>query len=148
MAELRDGPKSKPGSERYESLLPLGVPRYIRCYDDESTSFDRFTVVFSKVTGYPYLAMSNSPYHPQGFGQHGEGQRMAIDCPTYGHLGKKIQFGSLPLDCQHLTLADYAAYWHLDTSEHPLNRDTISGAFGRLWKPGVEHWQAPHKEKR
>jgi len=69
--------KSKPGSARYERLIPAGIPKWVRCYDNGGKSIDRYTVVFGKKTigyeGYPgrsfmYLAMNSAPFHPQGFG--------------------------------------------------------------------------------
>ena len=103
---------------RSERLLPGGVPRYIRCYDNGGESFDRYTVVFTgryrKKTGGEFwdLGMSANPFHPQGFGQHGS-NREQIDWPTYGHLGKKIKFQDLPEDCQKLVMDDYRYLWDL-----------------------------------
>ena len=53
--------------ERFAKLLPNGVPKYVRCYDDGGKSIDRYTVVFTKkrpggVT--LYLGMSSEPFHP------------------------------------------------------------------------------------
>ena len=88
--------------------------------------FDRYTVIFldSPVSDdpyysdrYAYLGMSDRPFHPQGFGQHGEieiplnalrqlrkgkGQRL------FSHLGKLINFDDLPEDCQKLVNSDLA----------------------------------------
>ena len=108
--------------ERKERLLPDGKPRYVRCYDNGGTekggSFDRYTVVFTghyKKDGYyfEYLGMSARPFHPQGFGQHGESQTQ-IDYPTYSHLGKKISFGQLPEDCKLCVLQDYKDNWNIN----------------------------------
>ena len=105
--------------ERLARLLPNGVPHYIRCYDSgENGSFDRYTVVFTgnythKTGGeHWYVGMSEHPTHPQGFGQHGS-SRDQIDRPNYGHIGKKIRFQDLPIDCQQLVLADYKDLWDL-----------------------------------
>jgi hypothetical protein len=54
--------------------------------------------------------MSSNPFHPQGFGQHGEADH-TIDRPTYGHLGKRITFEQLPPDCQMLVWSDYRELW-------------------------------------
>ncbi len=32
---------------RKASLVPNGIPRYVRCYDNGGESFDRYTVVFT-----------------------------------------------------------------------------------------------------
>ena len=104
---------------RTECLLPGGVPRYIRCYDNGGESFDRYTVVFTgrykhKTGGaFWYVGMSDNPFHPQGFGQHGESTDNQIDWPTYGHLGKKIKFQDLPEDCQKLVQDNYRYLWDL-----------------------------------
>lgn len=89
-----------------------GKPRYVRVYDNGGTTFDRYTVVFTRQRdGFcRYLGMSNHPFHPQGFGQHGE-SRGAIDYPKYSHLGKKITFDLLPPDCKRCTLATYNEMW-------------------------------------
>ena len=86
---------SVPRTERVE-----GHP--IKCYDNGGRSIDRYTVVFmdqpeagrGQMAGlYGALGMNGSPFHPQGFCQH-----------TYtmvgSHLGRKIAFADLPLDCQ------------------------------------------------
>jgi len=125
---------------RQKSLLPLGIPKYVRCYDNGGIdavngSSDRYTVVFSgnfnnchqasQFTYHPYLAMSGSPFHPQGIGLHGEHNRI-IDTigkngkycwpPAIGrknHLGTRISFSSLPPDCRKLVLRDYKELWDL-----------------------------------
>ena len=102
---------------RTERLLPAGMPRYVRCYDNGETA-DRYTVVFSgnyrHNTGgsFVYLAMGPAPFHPQGFGQHGESPRQ-IDRPRYGHLGRKIAFNALPDDCQALARRTYRDLWSI-----------------------------------
>lgn len=140
MGSLYDGPKSKPGSSRYRGLMPDNAPCYVRCYDNGGETVDRYTVVYSRVDGHPFVGMSEKPYDPQGFGQHGENERCAIDDPTYGHIGKKICFADLPQACQHLVLSDYATYWHLDIGSHPLIL---------AWSAGMNrsHWTAPRPPK-
>jgi hypothetical protein len=76
----------------------------IICYDNGGRSFDRYTTMFLHITGWRhgefcYLAMSERPFHPQGFGQHGYG------C-VGRHLGKRIPFSTLPPDCQKAVLQD------------------------------------------
>ena len=80
---------NKKTANRIKSLLPNGLPRYVRCYDNGGKTFDRFTVVFSGnyrsipnrrcrakngPLDFQNVGMSESPFHPQGFGQHGEKQ--------------------------------------------------------------------------
>lgn len=111
-------PTTKRGRERVNALLPGGVPKKVRIYDNGGESSDRYTVVFTgnipgKLLGWTfYLAMSGAPFHPQGVGLHCENFG-PIDTPRYSHLGRKITFGDLPADCQRLVLQDYKDYWKL-----------------------------------
>jgi len=101
---------------REEQFMPNGIPRHIRCYDNCGRSFDRYTVVYTGNykgrDGCDYMGMSENPYHPQGFGQHGWNQQV-IDYPKYSHLGKKIQFTDLPPDCQDAVIQDYKEIWRI-----------------------------------
>lgn len=113
-------------SKRQEALLPNGIPRYVRCYDF-TNGIDRYTAIFTKkrVDGeFISLGMSANPFHPQGFGQHGS-HDVLIDLnksgwpPSIGrknHLGKRINFSDLPIDCRILVLQDYREFWALDFS--------------------------------
>lgn len=71
----------------------------IRIYDNGGKTFDRYTVVFMNRPYAPNsalleaLAMSEDPFHPQGFGQH-------CSAMTGRHLGKRIKFEDLPEPCQ------------------------------------------------
>jgi len=123
---------------RRRRLLPGGVPRYLRVYDNEGQSADRYTVIFTgraavlRASGiapqHPYLAMSGSPFHPQGFGQHGHTEFQPADTlsatrrggyswpPAIGrkcHLGRRIPFSALPDDCRTFALRDYTEIWGL-----------------------------------
>ena len=102
---------------REEQFMPNGIPKKIRCYDNGSETFDRYTVVYTgnyKGRGgwCHYIGMSENPYHPQGFGQHGESPDV-IDRPKYAHLGKKIAFEGLPPDCQSAVINDYKDIWRI-----------------------------------
>ena len=84
--------------------------RLISVWDDGDSVADRYTVVFlaEETRGQvPYLAMSANPFHPQGFGQHGE---MQIDAVAYrgrgGCFKKRIKFADLPADCQRAVVND------------------------------------------
>lgn len=76
-------------------------------FDAGHDVFDRYTVVYDSRNPrngmYEMLAMNSRPFHPQGFGQHVEGQ--------YGrHLGKRISFQKLPYYCQRVVIQDLKAY--------------------------------------
>lgn len=114
--------KNKTLQDRLARLMPAGVPRYVRAYDNGGASVDRYTVLFTgraadrrwKDGAYYYqaLAMNAAPFHPQGFGQH-------CECPDGAHLGKRISFAALPEDCRKLVLQDYREIWRLNPEGAP-----------------------------
>lgn len=72
-----------------------------KIWDNGGRSFDRYTVVFKahRIEGlmcWTYLAASENPFHPQGFGQHGE----SLEPMGGKHLGKRVTFDALPVDVQ------------------------------------------------
>lgn len=73
-----------------------------RVYDNGGATVDRYTVAFkgSYVPHYgmvyPYLACNDAPFHPQGFGQHGENREFLDGA----YLGKRVAFDTLPSDVQ------------------------------------------------
>jgi len=84
--------------------------RNISVWDDGNTVIDHYTVVFlddEKNRKVPYLAMNDTPFHPQGFCQYGE---MPIDAVAYkgrgGAFKKRIRFEDLPADCQKAVKQD------------------------------------------
>ena len=76
----------------------------IACYDNQGKTLDRYTVVYLKTGGrtkngilYEARGMNADPYR-------GIGYRCSA---TRGrHLGKRIPFEALPLDCQSCVLND------------------------------------------
>lgn len=99
--------------------------RRVRCYDDGGQTWDRYTVVFTgryrHMTGgvFWYVGMSSAPFHPQGFGQHGDSAQQ-IDVNAWGyapalgrrnHLGQRVTLASLPKDCQALVKSDLRDLW-------------------------------------
>ena len=88
---------------RILNTIQVGGKRKVcRIYDAGDAVADRYTVAFKgyRLAGggmvYPYLASSDNPFHPQGFGQHGE-SRIFL---TGRHLGKRVRFEGLPLQVQ------------------------------------------------
>ena len=75
-------------------------------YDNSGESFDRYTIFYRENGWQPwqnYIAASDHPFHPQGFGQHGE------TSPFYRradmeHIGKPVRFNKLPADVQRFAL--------------------------------------------
>lgn len=126
---------------RQERLIPRGIPRWIRCYDNGGETFDRYTVVYTgrythKTARQHWgVGMSTHPFHPQGFGQHFE-YPYQVDAPNGKwppaigrkcHLGRRITFQNLPTDCQKLVLQDYLCLWDLPSGEnHPSAVDPFS----------------------
>ena len=113
---------------RRQALMPGGVPRWIRVYDD-GCSGDRYTVVYTGAAAakrcggdYPYRSMSAAPYHPQGVCMWSTSPHHAVDAgsvwpPAVGRsnwLGKRITFQDLPADCQRVVLDDYTRLWELN----------------------------------
>lgn len=88
------------------TILVNGKRRVCRIFDHGVDQLDRYTIAFKgyRVVGYgmnyPYLASSNNPYHPQGFGQHGESRYFL----TGKHLGKRVAFETLPEQVQKFIL--------------------------------------------
>ena len=134
---------------RIARLAPNGIPRWIRVYDNGSVdepggSIDRYTVIFTgkivrKCGGeWPVLAMNESPFSPQGFGQHmsypypvdtigKDGKPFTVWPVAVGrscHLGKRVEFGDLPLDCKKCVWQDYADYWGIPNQMH--HRPSVS----------------------
>ena len=111
---------------RVEQLYNELSPRYIRCYDNNGATYDRYTVVFTKKRNggsknrpgeFVYIGMSKKPYHPLGFYQHGFSD-FAIDHPSYSHLGKKIKFSDLPDDGQKAVTEEYNEFWDISKKEY------------------------------
>lgn len=87
--------------------------------DNNSETFDRYTCIFINQNvmqeGYEglvwYVGMSENPYHPQGFGQHGEIQipvgyssdEIAIE---FAHLGQQIKISELPEKAKQLVIQE------------------------------------------
>ena len=69
-------------------------------------AFDRYTIAFKGYhvsdygMVYPYLASSDNPFHPQGFGMHCESREFL----TGKHLGKRVSFDTLPEQVQQFIL--------------------------------------------
>jgi hypothetical protein len=103
-------------AQRKENLMPDGIPKWIRVFDNGGKTFDRYTVIFTHahsfgLRGYTVgVGMSEHPFHPQGFGQHFEYQNHKYDGKSGG---KRIGFNDLPPDCKRLVIDDYTDYWRL-----------------------------------
>jgi hypothetical protein len=96
-----------------------GEPKFIRCFEQKrNPAIDRFCVVYTRANVWGgkemhgrvfYVAMSDKPFHPLGFGQHGEAEQ-----GSFRAIGSRVEFSSLPADCQKLVKQDYAELWRAE----------------------------------
>jgi hypothetical protein len=103
--------------QRKQNLMPNGIPRYVRVYDNNGKTCDRYIIVFSghyRKKGEQFIIASSSemPYNPTGVYLHDFTDDL-IDFPSYSHLGKKIKFTDLPADVQKAVLKDYKDIWQI-----------------------------------
>lgn len=89
------------------TIMHNGKRKVCRIFDIGSNGpCDRYTVAFkARRNGngglvYPYLSANDYPFHPDGFGQHGESREFL----TGKHLGKRVAFETLPVDVQKFIL--------------------------------------------
>ena len=91
----------------------------VRCYDNGGSSFDRYTILPPRNAGPDYwhnrrppdrfngvwaaIGASESPFHPQGFGQH-------VAAMAGPHLGKRIAWDALPRDVQRFARQSFPDY--------------------------------------
>lgn len=77
----------------------------VRVYDNGGKTADRYTAVYLSMREgsglYGARAMNETPFHPQGIG-------MFVSAALGRHLGKRIAFEALPVDCQKLIRSDLA----------------------------------------
>lgn len=131
---------SKTLQDRLARLMPAGVPRYVRCYEDRSDpgSFDRYTVVYtgraakSTISAYgyeyPYVGLSGhgaTKHQPCDTMKHRPGKPAGYQWPpALGrkcHLGTRIPFAELPDGLKRTVLEDYREIWRLDPKNATLN---------------------------
>jgi len=121
-------------AERRQRLMPNGIPRWVRIYDNGGEMADRFlcvyTGLYNNLSGqthpniYYSRSMSYNPFHPQGvamfdvteqivdkYGNNWAGPSIGRKHPR---LGRRIRFEDLPTPCKDLVVSDYVAIWELD----------------------------------
>ena len=88
------------------TLRVRGKRMVCRIFDSgPDKGLDRYTVAFrgyrsnGRMT-YPYLAANEHPFHPQGFGQHGENPTFL----TGRQIGARIKFEDCPVDVKKFIL--------------------------------------------
>lgn len=118
-------------------LIPNGVPRWIRVYDNGGVTTDRYTIVFtgrSDGTGRCQFVRCNSqPNHPQYGVWFRAEQRDVFDAegqwpPPIGRrhknpaIGLRIRFADLPEAVQKGVVEDYCALWDVTVFKDPLEQ--------------------------
>lgn len=85
-------------------------PNGILLITDNKKYFDRYSVYYEPYEHrhnnqmvFPYVGMSEYPYSPQGFGQHGE---LDFRYSVRGTNEKILNFEDLPIDCKKLVRQD------------------------------------------
>jgi len=131
---------NKKTANRVWSLMPKGIPRYIRVYDNCCLGSDeRYVVIYSGKyrsipnrqcctktgpTGFLWIYMSENPFDSKGTFERSESKRQvdvnkAGFAPAIGrknYLGTRIPFSELPKDCQKIVLHEYREIWNLPAS--------------------------------
>jgi hypothetical protein len=124
-----------PVSEREQRLMPGGIPRWFRAYDNRGATADRYTYVLTGKRGNGFhRCCSEHPFHPQGFGvsdasgtwSGGKWYPHPVDMPPglglfmppaigrkHPRLGWRVAWGDLPPDVQRSLVQDYRAIWGL-----------------------------------
>ena len=112
-------------AKRLASLMPNGIPRWVRIYkaEGQDVSWDEYTAVFTGAAcakacgGHPYMGIGNSGQY-----YHGSDNNHAIDvnkdgfAPAVGrknHLGRRVRFEDLNADVQNTIREEYIACWNI-----------------------------------
>ena len=114
---------------RAKRLMPNGIPRWIRIYDNGGETADRYCVVYTGNynTDTPrlhhFVTMSPCPYSPLGVCIHDCDSTIIDSTPTrwggvkvgstHPVLGKRIKFDDLNEDCKRVVLEDYESIWNI-----------------------------------
>ena len=110
--------KMWPNNPEYQLLSLESLDQEVVILDNGGETFDRYSAIFINQQvmqdDYPglvwYVGMSENPYHPQGFGQHGE-TKLNHDDPNEiakekAHWGKRIKISDLPEKARHLVISE------------------------------------------
>lgn len=93
--------------------LDADCPKGVLAIFDDPRTIDRYTVFYVEpVTDdgdtFAYVAMNAAPFHPQGFGQHGELSAHQVRSFRYDNSHRACRWSDLPPDCKRLVLQDLA----------------------------------------
>lgn len=94
--------------------LDADCPKGVLAIFDDPRSIDRYTVFYTEpVTDdghtFAYVAMNAAPFHPQGFGQHGELDSRQVRMFRSREAHRACRWSDLPEDCKKLVRQDLAA---------------------------------------
>lgn len=134
-----------------------GAPAHIlACYDSGPNTCDRYTVLYGAPVwtpdmgrNVPYLAASAHPFHPQGFGQHGD-----MPASNRSALGRKIAWHDLPADVQRAAIQDGLPDIPADFPVRPLRDITAAvepvtcGTCGHSWDDAIATSYTPSPSAR
>lgn len=138
---------SKNKRSRKEKLMPGGIPRHIRVYDDGPESTLRYTIVYTgkevhDACGvYPYIILNELDGETPDVEVNHSHKGIPLDmsgCTSVtrmgrkGFLGKRITFDDLPEQCQEIVVDHYCD--HLDISEEDAHNSDSH-----------VKWQRPHE---
>jgi hypothetical protein len=95
-------------------FLDADCPQGVLAILDDPRAIDRYTVIYAEpVTDdgrtFQYVAMNAAPFHPQGFGQHGEMDASSLARYRYENSRFYAKWSDLPEDCKRLIRQDLAA---------------------------------------
>lgn len=130
--------KRRPSKSRSLALIPGGVPRWVRVYDNEGLTADRYAIVFTGrgagTSTTPFVRCNAQPNHPQyGIYIRGE-ERFPYDtentswAPAIGRkhknpaIGRRVAFQDLPAAVQQAVREDYCALWEVEVYLDPLEQ--------------------------
>lgn len=92
----------------------------VTLYDNGGETLDRYTAIFVTADGESwYIGMSEHPFHPQGFGQHGEG-----DVSGTIERDREIAIGIAPVDVRMCIRQEIEAYY---AATPPTADDYLAG---------------------
>lgn len=128
--------KTKTLQARIDRLMPAGVPRYVRCYSQDS-GFDRHTIVFTGRSAVQ-TGPDGYPRHFPYVGESGHGSTPDRACdvnaggwaPAMGrrnHLGKRVPWSEIPEALRRVALSDYKEIWKLNPENEQVGWYFSSG---------------------
>lgn len=97
--------KPRRASKRW---LDGDCPKGVLAIFDHPKFIDRYTVFYADVEHgcISYVGMNAAPFHPQGFGQHGEMKTREAALYRYRNKHRYMRWSDLPEDCKRCVKQD------------------------------------------